>query len=73
MSVKTGEDHIELFQMEIDGVCTDLMLFSSHHCDLILLNLSVPMQRLNYRPRKTRGYKTAHELFLGQPVDLLAA
>lgn len=31
------------------------------------------MQRLNYRPRKTRGYKTPHELFLGQPVDLLAA
>lgn len=31
------------------------------------------MRRLNYRPRKTRGYKTPHEVFFGQPVDLLAA
>lgn len=31
------------------------------------------MNRLNHRPRKTRGYKTPTELFLGQPVDLLAA
>lgn len=31
------------------------------------------MQRLNYRPRKTRDYKTPHEVFLGQTVDLLAA
>ena len=31
------------------------------------------MNRLNHRPRKTRGYKTPIELFLGQPVNLLAA
>jgi len=31
------------------------------------------MERLNNRPRKTRGYKSPNELFLGQQVDLLAA
>jgi IS30 family transposase len=31
------------------------------------------MNRLNHRPRKTRGFKTPTELFLGQTVDLLAA
>jgi IS30 family transposase len=31
------------------------------------------MDRLNHRPRKTRGFKTPAELFLGQKVDLLAA
>lgn len=30
------------------------------------------MDRLNNRPRKTRGYKTPNELFLGQRVELLA-
>lgn len=31
------------------------------------------MDRLNNRPRKTRGYKTPNELFMGQRVELLAA
>ncbi len=31
------------------------------------------MERLNNRPRKSRGYKSPNELFLGQRVDLLAA
>lgn len=31
------------------------------------------MDRLNQRPRKTRGGKSPNELFLGQRVDLLAA
>lgn len=31
------------------------------------------MDKLNNRPRKTRNYKTPNEIFLGQPVDLLAA
>lgn len=31
------------------------------------------MDRLNNRPRKTRGYKTPKELFMGQRVELLAA
>lgn len=31
------------------------------------------MNRLNNRPRKTRGYKTPNELFTGQRVELLAA
>lgn len=29
--------------------------------------------KLNYRPRKTRGYQSPNKLFLGQPDDLLAA
>jgi IS30 family transposase len=29
--------------------------------------------RLNNRPRKTRGYRTPNELFMAQSVDLLAA
>ncbi|SFF20259.1 IS30 family transposase, partial [Nitrosomonas sp. Nm166] len=31
------------------------------------------MDRLNNRPRKTRGNKSPNELFWGQQVDLLAA
>jgi len=31
------------------------------------------MDRLNNRPRKTRGCKTPNELFMGLQVDLLAA
>jgi len=31
------------------------------------------MDRLNSRPRKTRGGKQPIELFLGEAVDLLAA
>ena len=31
------------------------------------------MDRLNNRPRKTRGCKSPNELFMGQRVDLLAA
>jgi len=31
------------------------------------------MERLNNRPRKTRGCRSPNELFLGQRVDLLAA
>lgn len=31
------------------------------------------MERLNNRPRKTRGCRSPNELFLGQHVDLLAA
>lgn len=31
------------------------------------------MDRLNNRPRKTRGFKSPNELFMGQRVDLLAA
>ena len=31
------------------------------------------MDRLNNRPRKTRGGKSPNELFMGQRVDLLAA
>jgi len=30
------------------------------------------MMRLNQRPRKTRGYRSPTELFLGKSVDLLA-
>ena len=30
------------------------------------------VNKLNHRPRKTRGYKTPHELFTGQSKDLLA-
>lgn len=30
------------------------------------------MDRLNQRPRKSRGRKSPNEIFLGQPVDLLA-
>jgi IS30 family transposase len=35
--------------------------------------ISFVMDRLNNRPRKTRGGKTPNEIFLGQRVDLLAA
>lgn len=31
------------------------------------------MERLNNRPRKTRGGRSPNELFMGQPADLLAA
>jgi IS30 family transposase len=31
------------------------------------------MERLNNRPRETRGCRSPNELFLGQRVDLLAA
>ena len=31
------------------------------------------MNKLNNRPRKTRGFKTPNEIFLGQRVDLLAS
>jgi len=31
------------------------------------------MNRLNNRPRKTRGCKSPNELFMGQRVELLAA
>jgi len=31
------------------------------------------MNRLNNRPRATRGGKSPNELFMGQRVDLLAA
>jgi IS30 family transposase len=33
--------------------------------------VALVMQRLNQRPRKTRGYRSPTELFLGQSVDLL--
>ncbi len=31
------------------------------------------MDRLNNRPRKSRGYKSPNELFWGRQIDLLAA
>ncbi|MDP5211261.1 IS30 family transposase, partial [Microbulbifer sp. 2205BS26-8] len=31
------------------------------------------MDRLNNRPRKTRGCRSPNELFMGQRADLLAA
>lgn len=31
------------------------------------------VNKLNHRPRKTRGYKTPHELFTGQSTILVAA
>lgn len=34
--------------------------------------VALVMQRLNQRPRKTRGYRSPTELFLGKSVDLLA-
>ena len=33
--------------------------------------VALVMKRLNQRPRKTRGYRSPIELFLGQSVDLL--
>jgi transposase, IS30 family len=35
--------------------------------------LNFVMDRLNSRPRKTRGYRSPNELFWGQPANLLAA
>lgn len=37
------------------------------------LQIQYVMNQLNKRPRKTRDYKSPHELFTGQQVDLLAA
>ena len=31
------------------------------------------VNKLNHRPRKTRGDKTPYELFTGQPTKLVAA
>jgi len=41
--------------------------------DITLQQAQKVMDRLNNRPRKTRGGKTPNELFLGRQVDLLAA
>ncbi|WAJ72027.1 IS30 family transposase [Catenovulum adriaticum] len=35
--------------------------------------IQAAVDKLNHRPRKTRGYKTPHELFTGQPEILVAA
>jgi len=35
--------------------------------------IQAAVYKLNHRPRKTRGYKTPHELFTGQSEKLLAA
>lgn len=45
---------------------TDFMLLSEKEIQDVV-------DRLNHRPRKTRGYKTPHELFTGQPEKLVAA
>ncbi|MDY0137545.1 MAG: IS30 family transposase, partial [Thiomicrospira sp.] len=41
--------------------------------DITLQQAQKVMDRLNNRPRKTRGGKSPNELFLGRQVDLLAA
>lgn len=35
--------------------------------------IQAAVDKLNHCPRKTRGYKTPHELFTGQPEILVAA
>jgi len=45
---------------------TDFMMLSEEE-------IQAAVDRLNHRPRKTRGYKTPHELFTGQSEILLAA
>lgn len=35
--------------------------------------IQTAVNKLNHRPRKTRGYKTPHELFTGQSETLVAA
>jgi IS30 family transposase len=45
---------------------TDFMALSEHE-------IQAAVDKLNHRPRKTRGYKTPHELFTGQPEKLVAA
>ena len=35
--------------------------------------IQTAVNKLNHRPRKTRGYKTPYELFTGQPTKLVAA
>lgn len=35
--------------------------------------IQAAVDKLNHRPRKTRGYKTPHELFTGQSEILVAA
>lgn len=45
---------------------TDFMLLSDEEIQAVV-------DELNHRPRKTRGYKTPHELFTGQSEKLVAA
>lgn len=45
---------------------TDFMALSEEE-------IQTAVDKLNHRPRKTRGYKTPHELFTGQSEILLAA
>jgi IS30 family transposase len=45
---------------------TDFMMLSEEE-------IQVAVDKLNHRPRKTRGYKTPYELFTGQPTKLVAA
>ena len=37
------------------------------------IEIKAVMERLNNRPRETRGFKSPNELFMGQRVNLLAA
>lgn len=45
---------------------TDFMMLSEEE-------IQTAVNKLNHRPRKTRGYKTPYELFTGQPTKLVAA
>lgn len=45
---------------------TDFMMLSEEE-------IQAAVDKLNHRPRKTRGYKTPYELFTGQPTRLVAA
>ena len=41
--------------------------------DVTDIEIKAVMERLNNRPRETRGFKSPNELFMGQRVNLLAA
>ena len=47
-------------------VCSDFMKLNEEEIQAVVCNLK-------HRPRKSRGYKTLHELFTGQSEILVAA